>query len=134
MMNPPVRQWTATVAAALVLAYVDTVTVSEIQDFALWPAGLVWMGVFAVGCGVLLALINEDAIWSAVVAPLLAVLVFAGVWSYVFWSFLGEYFSYFELIVSTPFLSQVLPQGIVILITTIPMGLLGVVAAMIFRR
>ncbi len=133
-MHPKVRQWTATIAAALVMAYVDTITVSEIQDFALWQAGFAWMGVFAVGCGVLLALINEDAIWSVVVAPVLAVLIFAGVWSYVFWSFLGEYFSYFELLVSTPFLSQVLPQGIVILVTTIPMGLLGVVAATVFRR
>ena len=133
-MNPKVRQWTAAIAAALVLAYVDTVTVSEIQDFALWQAGFVWIGVFAVGCGVLLALINEDAIWPAVVAPALAVLIFAGVWSYVFWSFLGEYFSYFELLLSTPFLSQVLPQGIVILVTTVPMGLLGIVAATVFCR
>jgi hypothetical protein len=133
-MHPKVRQWTATIAAALVLAYVDTMTVSEIKDFALWQGGLVWMGVFAIGCGVLLALVNEDALWSTVAAPVLAVLIFVGVWSYVFWSFLGEYFSYLELIVSTPFLSQVLPQGFVILVTTIPMGLLGVVIATILRR
>jgi len=133
-MHPKTRQWTATIAAALVLAYVDTMTVSEIKNFALWQGGLAWMGVFAVGCGILLALIHDDALWSAVAAPVLAVLIFAGVWSYVFWSFLGEYFSYLELIVSTPFLSQVLPQGFVILVTTIPMGLLGVVIATVLRR
>ncbi len=133
-MHPKVRQWTAIIAAAVVMAYVDTMTVSEIKNFALWQGGLVWMGVFAAGCGVLLALINDDAVWSVIVAPVLAVLIFAGVWSYVFWSFLGEYFSYFELLLSTPFLSQVLPQGIVILATTIPMGLLGVVVATVLRR
>ena len=131
-MHLEVRRWTAIIAAAVVLAYVGTVTVSEVRDFALWPAGLVWLSVFAVICGVLLTLTSDGAIWSIVVASVLAIVIFAGLWSYIFWSFLGEYFSYFELIVSTAFISQVFRQSLVILITTVPLGLLGVVAATIF--
>jgi hypothetical protein len=131
-MRLEVRRWTAIIAAAVVLAYVGTVTVSEVRDFALWPAGLIWLSVFAVICGVLLALISDGAGWSIVMASVLAVLIFAGLWSYIFWAFLGKYFSYFELIVSTPFISQVFRQGFVILITTVPLGLLGVAAATIF--
>lgn len=131
-MRLKVRQWTAIIAAALVLAYVGTVTVSEVRDFALWPAGLVWLGVFAVICGALLALISDGAVWAIVLASVLAVLIFAGLWSYILWSLLGEYFSLFELIVSTLFVSQVFRQSVVLLITTIPLGLLGVAAATIF--
>jgi len=128
-MPPKVRRWTAVIAAALVLAYVDTVTISEIGDFALWPAGLVWIAVFAAVCGFLLALISEGAASGVAAASVLAAFIFAGLWSFVFWSFLGAYFSYFELIISTPFISQVLPQILVILLTTTPAGLLGVVVA-----
>jgi hypothetical protein len=131
-MRPEVRRWTAIIAAAVILAYVGTVTVSEVRDFALWPASLVWLSVFAVICGGLLALISDGAVWSTVVASVLAVLIFAGLWSYIFWSFLGEWFPYSELIVSTPFISRVFRQSFVILITTIPLGLLGAVAATIF--
>lgn len=133
-MRLRVRRWTAIIAAAVVLAYVGTVTVSEVRDFALWPAGFVWLSVFAVVCGGLLALISDGAAWSIAVASVLAVLILAGLWSYIFWSFLGEYFSYFELIVSTPFISQVFRQSFVILITTVPLGLLGVVAATLLLR
>ena len=131
-MRLEVRRWTAIIAAAVVLAYVGTVTVSEVRDFALWQASLAWLGVFAAICGVLLALTSDGAVWSIAVASVVAVLIFAGLWSYILWSFLGEYFSYFELIVSTPFISQVFPQSFVILITTVPLGLLGVAAATIF--
>ena len=131
-MRLEVRRWTAIIAAAVVLAYVGTVTVSEVRDFALWQASLGWLGVFAVICGVLLALISDGAVWSIVVASVLAVLIYAGLWSYIFWSLLGEYFSYSELIVSTPFISQVFRQSFVILITSVPLGLLGMAAATIF--
>jgi len=130
-MHLKVRQWTAIVAAAVVLAYVGIVAVTEVRDFALWSANLTWLGVIAAICGALLALVSEGAVWSIVVASVLAVLIFAGLWSYIFWSFLGEYFSFLELIVSNLFIFQVLPRSALILITTLLLGLLGTVAATI---
>jgi hypothetical protein len=131
-VNLKVRQWTAIVAAAVVLAYVGIVAVTEVRDFALWPASLAWLGVFAAICGALLALISDGAAWSIVVASVLAVMIFAGLWSYIFWLFLGEFVSLLEIIVSNLFIFQVLPRSAVVLITTVLLGLLGVVAATIF--
>jgi hypothetical protein len=131
-MHPKVRQWTAIVAAAIVLAYVSMAAVTEVRGFALWPTNLAWMGVSAAICGALLALIDEGAVWLIVVASALAVLIFVGLWSYIFWLFLGELFSFSELVISNLFIYQVLPRSVVILITSLPLGLLGTVAATIF--
>jgi hypothetical protein len=126
-----VRQWTAIIAAALVLVYVSTAAI-KVRDFALWPTSLAVLCVSAVICGVLLAFVNSGAAWSVVAASALAVLIFTGVWSYIFWSFLGEYFSLFEIVISTPFIYQVLLPSGMILVTTVPFGLLGSVAVRIF--
>jgi hypothetical protein len=119
-------------ATALVLAYVSTAAVTEVRDFALWRASLAWLGVFAAICGALLALISDDAAWSMVVAPVWAVLILTGVWCYILWSFLGEFLSVFEIVLSNLFIYQVLPRSVLILITTVPFGLLGVAVAKVF--
>lgn len=130
-MSPKVKQWTAIVAAGIVLAYVGTVAISEVRDFALWPASLAWLALCAVICGVLLAIVSDSAAWSMVAVSVLAGLIFGGLWSYILWSFLGEHFSFLELLASNLFIFQVLPRMGVIFITTVPLGLLGVVATTI---
>jgi hypothetical protein len=85
----------------------------------------------AAGRGVLLALMGERGAWHIVASSMLAVLLFAGLWNCIFWSFLGEYASYFELSMSNPFILLVLPRCVLILITTVPFGLLGTVVASI---
>jgi len=134
-MHQKVRQWTAIVAAALVLAYVSTAAATEVRDFALWQASWAWLGVFAAICGALLALIHGNkygAAWYIVVAPVLAVLILAGVRCYILWSFLGEYLSLYEIMVSNLFIYQVLTRSFLILITAVPFGLLGVAAVKVF--
>jgi hypothetical protein len=121
----------ATVAAALVLTYVGTAALSEVGDFGLWPASLTWLGVAAVVCGALLALIGGGAAWSMVAASVLAALLFAGLWNMIYWTFLGVYVDFFEITISNPFLYQVLPRCAIIVLTTAPLGLIGVVAATI---
>jgi hypothetical protein len=134
-MHQKVRQWTAIMAAALVLAYVSTAAATEVRDFALWQASSAWLGVFAAICGALLALIHGSkygAAWYIVVAPVLAVLILAGVRCYILWSFLGEFLSLFEIMVSNLFIYQVLPRSFLILIITVPFGLLGVAVVKVF--
>ena len=125
------RQATSVVAAAVVLAYVSMAGLTEIRDFALLPANLVWLVVAAFVCGVLLVLIGEGGTWRVVVSCVLAVVLFAGLWNCIFWSFLGEYASFFELGISNPFIYLVVPRCALILLTTAPVGLLGAVAATI---
>jgi len=134
-MHQKARQWTAIMAAALVLAYVSTAAATEVRDFALWQASWAWLSIFAAFCGALLAPIfsgNDGAIWSTVMAPVLAVLIFAGVQYYILWSFLGEYLSLYEIMVSNLFINQVLPRTFLVLITTVPFGLFGFVVARAF--
>jgi hypothetical protein len=130
--NPRIRRWAAVVATAIVLAYVSTVAVTQVRDFALWPANLVWLGAVSAVCGVLLALIDEDTVRLMVVASGLAVLISAGVWSYILWSLMGDYFSLFELMASNLFVLQVIPRSAMIFVTTLFMGFLAIVAVTIF--
>jgi len=134
-MRQKVRQWTAIMAAALVLAYVSIAAATEVRDFALWQASWTWLGVFAAICGALLALVNgsdHGDFWYIVVAPVLAVLILAGEWCYILWSFLGEYVSLYEIMVSNLFIYQVLSRSFLILIIAVPFGLLGFVVAKVF--
>lgn len=130
-MNPKVRQWTAIVAAAAVLAYVGTAAVTEVRDFALWPTDLTSLSAFAAICGGLLALTTKGSFWPTVAASLLAALIVAGLGIYIFWSFLGEYFSVFEIIASNLFVLHVLPRSAVVFLTATFVGLLGTVAVAI---
>jgi hypothetical protein len=116
------------VAVAIVLAYVGTVAVTQVRDSALWPADLSGLGVASAICGVLLVLISDSAVRLMAVASGLAVLVFAGVWGFVLWSLLGDYFSLFELVVSNLFILQVIFGCFVIFATTFFAGLLAIVA------
>lgn len=130
-MATGVRKWTAIIAAAVVLAYVGMTGLTEFRDFAIWPANLLWLAVAAFVCGVLLALIGTGSAWHIVASSVLAVLLFAGLWNYIFWSFLGEHASFWELGMSNPYINLVLPRCALILLIAAPMGLLGVVAATI---
>jgi hypothetical protein len=126
---PRVRQGTAVIAAAVVLAYVSVAGLTEVGDFAIWQANLSWLALAAFVCGVLLSFVGEGSAWLAVASSVLAVLIFGGLWNYIFWSFLGEVASFAELAISNPFLYLVLPRSAVILFITFMLGLLGSVAA-----
>jgi hypothetical protein len=93
-MKPIVLRWTSTLAASAVLAYAGTIAITAVGDFALLPVGFLWMCALAVICGALLSLISNRAAGSMVSASALACLIVAGVWSYILWSFQGEYISY----------------------------------------
>jgi len=126
-MKSMVRRWLGTLAAAAVLAYVGTVAVTEVKDFALWRVGFLWLCAFALICGALLAMSSDRAYRSMVWASALAALTLAGLWSYIWWSFLGEYISYFEVLKSNLFILHVLPRSAVVFFVTMPLGLMAVV-------
>ncbi len=131
-MSRRVRQGTAIVAVALVLAYVGTVSVSKVRDFAPWPANLLWLIVISAICGVLLALSSDGADWSIAVASLLAVLIFGGLQSYMIWVLLGQYVSLFDLVLSDFVLVYVTQRGILMLMVSALFGLLGAVVTRAF--
>jgi len=119
-------------AAALVLAYLGTFSMSQVREFAPLPANVLWLGVASVVCGVLLALTDAGAARLIVVAAALAVLIFGGLWSYIAWALLGQHFSLFELIRSDIVFLYVVRQGAVMFIASAPFGLLGAVAVRAF--
>ena len=125
-MKPFVLLWTSTLAAAAVLAYAGTTAMTAVGDFALFPVGFLWMCALAVICGALLSLISNRAAWSMVSASALACLIVAGVWSYILWSFQGEYISYGRLLLSNPFMLYVVPRCIVFFLITMPLGWVGI--------
>ena len=124
------RQGTAIVAAALVLAYLGAVSISQVGDFAPWPANKAWLSIFSSMCGVLLALSNERPAQSMVVASALAVPIFAGVWSYILWTLLGQQISFIDLILSDFMLLYVIRLGVLLFIVSVLFGLLGTVVAL----
>jgi hypothetical protein len=126
-MKSMVRRWLCTVAAAAVLAYVGTVAVTEVKDFALLRFGFLWLCAFALISGALLAMTSDRAFWSMVWASALAAVTLAGLWSYIWWSFLGEHLSYFEVLKSNLFMLHVLPRSAVVFFVTMPLGLLAIV-------
>jgi hypothetical protein len=125
------RRWAATIAVAIVMTYVGTVAVSEVRDVALWRANLTSLSLVALICGALLAVVSDGAAWSLIFASGLAALACAGVWTFIWWSFLGGYFSIFELIGSNLFVLQAVPRSGVIFLTSVFMGLLGIVVVTI---
>ena len=125
-MKQIVLRWTSTLAAAAVLAYAGTIAVTAVGDFALLPVGFLWMCALGVICGALLSLISDRAGWWVVSTSALASLIVAGVWSYILWSFQGEYISYPELLLSNPFMLYVAPRCIVLFLITMPLGWAGI--------
>ena len=113
-------------AVASVLAYAGTIAVTAVGDFALLRIGFLWMCALAVICGALLSLISNRAAWWMVTASVLAALIVAGVWSYIFWSFQGEYMSYGRLLMSNPFMLFVAPRCMVLFLITMPLGWAGI--------
>ena len=129
-MGEKVRQGTLVLAAALVVAYMGAVSISQVRDFAPWPANLAWLSFFSAICGVLLALSNDRAAQSMVVASGLAVLIFAGIWSYILWALLGEHISLIDLILSDFMFLYVIRLGFLIFLVSVFCGLLGTVVAL----
>lgn len=135
-MGRRVRQGTEVVAAALVLAYVGTVAFSHVGDFAPWSTNLLWLSVASAICGALLALSSlsgEEAVWSIIAAPVLAVLIFGSVWIYIWWALAGQYISLFDLILSDFVFLYVVQRGFVMFLVSVPFGVLGAVVVPIGR-
>ena len=125
-MNQIVLRWTSILAVAAVIAYAGTIAITAVGDFAVLPIGFLWMCALAFICGALLSLISHRAAWWMVSASVLASLIVAGVWSYIWWSFHGEYISYGMLLLSNPFMFYVVPRCIVLFLITIPLGWAGI--------
>jgi hypothetical protein len=133
-MRQRVEQTLAIVAVALVLACVGTTGFSPVGDFVPWPASPLWLGVISVVCGILLALVGEQALRSMVAASLLGVLIFGGLWSHIAWVLVGQYLSanFLELVLSNLVLTYVFQRGALMLLISLLPGLLGVAIASIF--
>ena len=126
MIKQITLQWTSILAVAAVLAYAGTTAITAVGDFALLPIGFLWVCALALFCGALLSLISNRAAWWMVAASFLACLIMAGVWSYILWSFQGEYISYGRLLISNPFMLYVAPRCIVLFLITMPLGWAGI--------
>ena len=122
-----IRQWTGTLAVAAILAYGGTVSFTAVKNTAIWEVNTVWLGAFALICGALLVIISENSFRSMIIASVLATVTVAGLWSYILWSSLGGYISYFNLLNSNLCMAYVYPISAVVAIISIPLGLIGII-------
>ena len=126
-----IRQASAIIAAAIVLAYLGLVALSEVKRFAPFAADTNWLIVGAFICGVLFALISDRAIESMFLAAVLAVIVFIGIWGFFFWRFFGAYFSLFELMISNRFFAEVFPRTLLMFSLSTIVGIIAAVIVML---
>ncbi|MSP14136.1 MAG: hypothetical protein EXR62_14420 [Chloroflexi bacterium] len=120
----------AVIAAAIVLAFTETFTFSSLHDYAIWPLNVGWLTIISLLCGALLSILSNKSLWLITAAALLGVAIFGGIWSYIALQFLGQMFSFSEIIISDFVFLYVVQQGTGMLLFT---GLFGIVGAAIAR-
>jgi hypothetical protein len=132
-MRPRIRQISAVVAAALVIAAVSVLTLTPIGPFLVGRISLLWLGVTAALCGALLAMSSERALLLVTVAAGLAVVIFGGVWSYLVWVLIGQdlsaVVSFWELALSDYVFLYVAQRGAIIFMFSAAFGVVGAVIA-----
>lgn len=131
-MSRRLKQGTAIIAAALVVAYLGLISITEVGDYVSWSVGLLGLSLAAALCGLLLALIDEQAIRLMSIASVLGMLIFGGLWSIASWALLGEQFTFVELILSDLVFSYVLRRGLLLGLITILFGLIGAAGMQLF--
>lgn len=129
-MGRKVRQWSAIIAAAIVLGCVGTFSIEPVSNFAPWPApGMSWVWVTAAICGYLLAFNVTRSNWAMVAASALSTLILGGIWAYVIWQLLGplrQQVSLLDFLVSDLVFHLGIRRGAVLFVFSVPFGLLGV--------
>ena len=124
-MGQRLKQSTAVVSVALVLAYVGLTSLSDIRDYAPWPANLLGLSLVSVLCGSLLALIDQKALSLMSFASVLSVLIFGSFWSLASWSLVRVQVSLLELILSDLVFLYVAQRGALLFAVSILFGLIG---------
>ena len=121
------------VAAAVAMAYMGLVSLTQMQDFAVWSGSLFWLSVVSVICGVLMALSSDSAAWLITAASVLAFLIFGGIWSYIVWSLLsGGVIPYIEIALSDFVLLYVAQRGAILFLVSLIFGLMAAIAVLAF--
>ena len=132
-MGKKVKQWMAIAAAAIALGCVGTFSFEPVSNFAPWAAsGLLPLCITATICGYLLAFNTVRSNWAMVAASALATLVLGSVWAYIIWKLLGQFaqhISLLDLLVSDPVFYFGIKRGAILIVFSVPCGLLGVKVA-----
>ena len=131
-MNLRFRQCLAAIGVAAILAYMNLISLSDIRGYVAWPADMLTLSLTATLCGILLALVEENATLLLAMASVLSVLFFGGFWGYATWALLGKQTSFVELIFSDLVFLYTVQRGALLIALSLIFGLLGVTGAQLF--
>ena len=125
-MSSLVRQSSAVLAVAFVLAYVGLISLSHIRDYVPWPADMLALSLAAALCGALLAAAESRAILLFTLAAILSVFLFGGFWSYASWALLRGQLPVLDILFSDFVFIYTVQRGFILVAPSIVFGLLGV--------
>ena len=128
-MKARIKQYTATIALAMSIAYLGMATVPPMRNFAPMPATLWIVILFSAIGGFLLVFVTSRAPQSMAIASLLAMLFFAGIRAYVVGWRLSQFisFTFFELIFSDSVFLYTMHRGLFLFLSSGLMGIMGAV-------
>lgn len=125
-MRALIRQSSAVLAVASILAYVGLISLSHIRDYVPWPADMLALSLVAALCGALLAAAESRAILLFALAAILSALLFGGYWAFASWALLRGQLPALDILFSDYVFVYTVQRGFILVAPSIVFGLLGV--------
>lgn len=125
-MRTLIRQSSAVLAVASILAYVGLISLSHIRDYVPWPADMLALSLVAALCGALLAAAESRAILLFALAAISSVFLFAGYWAFASWTLLRGQLPALDILLSDYVFVYTVQRGFLLVAPSIVFGLLGV--------
>ena len=125
-MRTLIRQSSAVLAVASILAYVGLISLSHIRDYVPWPADMLALSLVAALCGALLAAAESRAILLFALAASLSAFLFGGYWAFASWALLRGQLPALDILFSDYVFVYTVQRGFLLVAPSIVFGLLGV--------
>ncbi|MDE0143703.1 MAG: hypothetical protein OXI80_03555 [Caldilineaceae bacterium] len=125
-MRALIRQSSAVLAVASILAYVGLISLSHIRDYVPWPADMLALSLVAALCGALLAAAESRAILLFALAAILSAFLFGSYWAFASWALLRGQLPALDILFSDYVFVYTVQRGFLLVAPSIVFGLLGV--------
>jgi len=125
-MRSLIRQCSAVMAVASILAYFGLISLTHIQDYVPWPADMLALSLVAAISGAVLAAAESRAILLFALAAILSTLLFGGFWTYASWALLRGQLPALDILFSDYVFTYTVQRGFILVAPSIVFGLLGV--------
>ncbi len=132
LIHGGLRSAGVTLAAALILALVSLITLSDVRAIIPGQPGAIWLCSAGFLCGILLAFVAERPFVSISLAVGSATILFGLTWTTIVWTLLGRgSFSFIEVGLSDLVSLYLMPRALLMTLLTELPGLVAVGATML---